>query len=149
MLENPANDTIREFLSLHLSDRRQGDNLLCKDVMRKPAITQNISDSLKEAVWLMREKSIDTLIIVDDKNRYKGVINFDTLYANKDKLTTVEELLSHDHKTIEANESAKAGFALLEAVNFNFLIVLENDEPVGILTKSSMADGMAAYLWEE
>ncbi|NMD44094.1 MAG: hypothetical protein GYA88_01550, partial [Clostridiales bacterium] len=73
----------------------------------------------------------------------------DALYARKDKLNTVEELLSYEHKTIDAYESAKTGFELLEAVDFSFLIVLEDEKPVGILTKSSMADGMAAYLWEE
>lgn len=148
MLENPANDTIREFLGIHFSDNRSGKDLLCKDVMRKPVITQNIKDSPEEAVWLMRKKSIDTLIIVDDEDRYKGVINIDTLYAHKDKLNTVEELLSYDNKTIDAYESAKTGFELLEAVDFNFLIVLDDEKPAGILTKTSMADGMAAYLWE-
>ncbi len=148
MLENPANDTIREFLGMHLSESKSGKDLLCKDVMRKPVITQNVKDSPEEAVWLMREKSIDTLIIVDDEDCYKGVINIDILYAHKDKLNTVEELLSYEHKTIDAYESAKTGFELLEAVDFNFLIVLDDEKPVGILTKTSMADGMAAYLWE-
>ncbi len=148
MLENPANDTIKDFLSIHMSEKKHSKNLLCKDVMRKPAITKNIKASPREAVWLMRESSIDTLIIVDDENHYKGVININTLYTNKDKLNTVEELLSYDHKTIDAYENAKTGFELLETVDFNFLIVLEDEEPVGILTKSSMADGMAAYLWE-
>lgn len=148
MLENPANNTIKEFLSIHLNKKNLNKNLLCKDVMRKPAITSNIKSTPREAVWLMKEKSIDTLIIVDDANQYKGVININVLYANKDKLNTIGELLSYDHKTIDAYESAKTGFELLESVDFNFLIVLENEEPVGILTKSSMADGMAAYLWK-
>lgn len=148
MLENPANDIVRDFLGAHVTrGKDQDEPLLARDVMRFPVFTKNIFSSLKEALWLMRDESIDRLIIVDDQETYLGILHVDDLEPRSQSNKTIEDLLKTDYQTIDSLEMANKAFEILGDDDHNFIIVLEGLKPVGIITRSLMAKGMAEYIW--
>ena len=151
MLTNPANETVRDFLGLHASDSlKNNKELLCKDVMRTPVLTANIKTSLRECVWLMRENSIDTLILTNDEEVYKGVVEIESILKEGKQGMIAEELLNTDHPVVYETDTAKNAFDILLEGTLSFLVVLSKDKnPVGIVTRTGISKSMASFIWGE
>ncbi len=147
ILENPANDTVKEFLGLHANVEFSKNEMFVRDVM-KHALIGSQDSSLKEVVYIMDEKNYEHMVLTDNKNVYQGVIEINDIEEKGRKGMKASELMIKSPYTVYENDMAKNAFDILSKHKGIYLVVLnKNDEPVGIVTRMSLSKSMANYIW--
>lgn len=147
MLENPANDTIRSFMGKRTSSP-DGPELTAADVMKKSPVSVYRNRGIKECTDLMARRGIDSLIVKNDDDTYAGVISIATIRSLGRKTGTIADIPFDGNETATVIESAQTTFDKLVASHNNYVVVLTEDNQVaGIVTRTSMAKAMADVLW--
>ena len=103
---------------------------------------------VNECVSKMQRRNVDTLIVVDDQDRYQGTVSIADIRLTGHVVKTIEPLIRCNTPTVHTGDSAKDCFDLLISSGAPYLIVLNEEEKVdGIITKTSMTSAMAEQLW--
>ena len=149
MLHNPADPIIKNFMG-KLSYARTSDDLICADVMRQNVFTVYGHKKTLECIELMKRREIASAIIVDERNKFKGIVNIEYIRTHGRPGTAVSEIAKTDVPTVRANTSAKEAFDMLVESRYDYITVLEkNGSVAGIITKTSMTKALAALVWGE
>lgn len=85
ILRHPANDFVEELIGEDRLLQAKPNATRVGEVMLNTAITITPEKSLQEAIKLMREKRVDTLLVTDNSNVLKGFIDVETLKKNEEK----------------------------------------------------------------
>ena len=118
------------------------------DVMRSGVSTVSARRGVNECVSKMQRRNVDTLIVVDDQDRYQGTVSIADIRLTGHVVKTIEPLIRCNTPTVHTGDSAKDCFDLLISSGAPYLIVLNEEEKVdGIITKTSMTSAMAEQLW--
>jgi CBS domain-containing protein len=106
-------------------------------------ITVPASTSVLEALSIMAEKNIGSLVVADN-NQYKGIVT-ERDYSRKVILkgknsteTTVGEIMSTDLPTINPSDKIEHCMELMSNKNIRYMPVFENNKLVGIISMSDV-----------
>jgi osmoprotectant transport system ATP-binding protein len=148
ILRHPGNEFVKEFIGVN---RLQKAEVLpsIQDIMVKP-VTARPSKGLAEAIVQMRKQKVDTLLIVDYKQKLLGKVSVWDIHNNFQK----EEILLKDvqnpviHK-INVNQSLTEALQIISKHHIAYLpVISEENELVGVITRSSLVDVMAERFQE-
>jgi osmoprotectant transport system ATP-binding protein len=148
ILRHPGNEFVKEFIGVN---RLQKAEVLpsIQDIMVKP-VTARPSKGLAEAIVQMRKQKVDTLLIVDYKQKLLGKVSVWDIHNNFQK----EEILLKDvqnpviHK-INVNQSLAEALQIISKQHIAYLpVISEENELVGVITRSSLVDVMAERFQE-
>ncbi len=148
ILRHPGNEFVKEFIGVN---RLQKAEVLpsIQDIMVKP-VTARPSKGLAEAIVQMRKQKVDTLLIVDYKQKLLGKVSVWDIHNNFQK----EEILLKDvqnpviHK-INVNQSLAEALQIISKQHIAYLpVISEDNELVGVITRSSLVDVMAERFQE-
>lgn len=147
MLAHPASGQIQDFLGNFIDTHVQKE-LTAADFMRSGVSTVSARRGVNECVSKMQRRNVDTLIVVDDQDRYQGTVSIADIRLTGHVVKTIEPLIRCNTPTVHTGDSAKDCFDLLISSGAPYLIVLNEEEKVdGIITKTSMTSAMAEQLW--
>ena len=147
MLAHPASGQIQDFLGNFIDTHAQKE-LTAVDFMRSGVSTVSARRGVNECVSKMQRRNVDTLIVVDDQDRYQGTVSIADIRLTGHVVKTIEPLIRCNTPTVHTGDSAKDCFDLLISSGAPYLIVLNEEEKVdGIITKTSMTSAMAEQLW--
>ena len=147
MLAHPASGQIQDFLGNFIDTHAQKE-LTAADFMRSGVSTVSARRGVNECVSKMQRRNVDTLIVVDDEDRYQGTVSIADIRLTGHVVKTIEPLIRCNTPTVHTGDSAKDCFDLLISSGAPYLIVLNEEEKVdGIITKTSMTSAMAEQLW--
>lgn len=147
MLKNPAAPMISEFMG-KLSHSVHGTDLTCADVMKKNVFTLKETKKVLESVEQMKHKELDTAIVVDEQNRYKGIVTIENIKENIRPGREIGSLLQSNIPTVLLTTSAKESFDILTETRADYIVVLDLQGAVaGIITRSSMTKALASVVW--
>ena len=149
LLNKPASPLIKEFLG-KVSYSRNGADLTCADVMRAKVIKVNTRWRTLECINLMGQRDISSLIVVDDNDKFVGIVKIEDIKERGVPGETIEKLLVNDVETALINTNAKEAFDKFYDSKLDYLTILNRDRTVaGIITKTSMAKALASLVWGE
>ena len=147
MLAHPASGQIQDFLGKFIDTHAQKE-LTAADFMRPGVSTVSAARGVNECVSKMQRRNVDTLIVVDDQDRYQGTVSIADIRLTGHVVKTIEPLIRCNTPTVHTGDSAKDCFDLLISSGAPYLIVLDEEEKVdGLITKTSMTSAMAEQLW--
>ena len=147
MLAHPASGQIQDFLGNFIDTHAQKE-LTAADFMRSGVSTVSARRGVNECVSKMQRRNVDTLIVVDDQDRYQGTVSIADIRLTGHVVKTIEPLIRCNTPTVHTGDSAKDCFDLLISSGAPYLIVLNEEEKVdGIITETSMTSAMAEQLW--
>lgn len=147
MLKNPANDLIRSFMGKRSLESQQIPQT-ASDIMRQRVIIVSHTKGIRESVDLMSRNNIDTLVVVDAKNVYLGIVSINRIKRSGTGLSQIESLVEKDHPFAYVDEDAQLAFEKLMDSTASYVVVLNHDNTVaGIITKTSLAKAMAEAVW--
>ena len=147
MLAHPASGQIQDFLGKFI-DLQSHKELTAADFMRTGVYTVSARKGINECISKMQRHNVDTLIVVDDQDRYQGTVSIADIRLTGHVVKTIEPLIRCNTPTVHTGDSAKDCFDLLISSGAPYLIVLNEEEKVdGIITKTSMTSAMAEQLW--
>lgn len=146
MLASPASETVRSFLGKHGSEVQVPTKV--EDYMRKNIIKVKASRGVHECAELMARNSVDTLVVVDEENKYLGRVSIGDIQHWGRTLTDIEPLIRQSARVARVGDEAKESFDYLLDTGADYVLVLNEDDTVaGIVTKTSVARSVAQNLW--
>ena len=149
MLNKPASPIIKEFLG-KISYAHNANDLTCADVMKKKVITVNKNKKTLECITLMNQRDISSVIVIDDADKFMGIVRIEDVKERGIPGVTIDQLLTSDIKTVLITTNAKEAFDEFYDYHLDYLTVLNRDKTVaGIITKTSMAKALASLVWGE
>lgn len=152
MLAAPASDAIRHFMgkSSAYASGSQENALTCADVMKSNVFKVNENKKTLECIEMMRHRNIDSVIVVDQENKYRGIATIEDIRKRGRAGEKIAILANTANPVVRANGDAKEAIELLVNSKVNYLVVLnDKSEVVGIITKSSMTRALASVVWGE
>lgn len=147
MLNKPADPIISNFMG-KLSYSRTGNDLICSDVMKKRAMVVPETKKTLECIGLMKQREIDSAIIVGEDDTFKGIVNIEYIREHGQPGEYISKLINHNVPTVLTTTSAKDAFDKLTETKSDYITVLNPNRTVaGIITKSSMTKALASLVW--
>jgi osmoprotectant transport system ATP-binding protein len=148
LLTNPANDFVAEFIGKHRF-KTGLDVETVADVMKSNPVVVTKQKGIAESISLMKQKAVDTLIVVDQENKLEGVVTIEKISAYGKSGRSISNLVDPDIPTARVNSNAKSAFENLIHGNFKFIVAVDDENTVrGIVTKTSMVRALAEVVWK-
>lgn len=146
MLENPANDLVRNFLGKHTSDSPAPSTV--ESFMRTNIRTVKKTRGILECAERMARSSVDTLLVTDEDGRYAGTVSIGDIRHWGRDLKNIEPLVRQTARTVRVGDDAKESFDYLLDSSAPYVVVLNEDDTIaGIVTKTSVARSVAENIW--
>ena len=152
ILQNPANEFVEELLGEDRLLQAKPDTTTVGEIMMHTAISITPEKSLQNAIRLMREKRVDTLLVVDEENVLKGFVDVETIdrERRRGKATSIGDIINP--KVFYVKDAALVRDSLQRILKRGVKyvpVVDEGNHLVGILTRVSLVDIIYDVLWGE
>ncbi|MGX7205904.1 betaine/proline/choline family ABC transporter ATP-binding protein [Enterococcus pingfangensis] len=152
ILQQPANEFVEELLGEDRLLQAKPDTTTVGEIMSKMAVSITPEKSLQSAIRLMREKRVDTLLVVDEEAVLKGFVDVETIDRERrhGKATSIGDIVNQ--KVFYVKESALVRDSLQRILKRGVKyvpVVDDKNHLVGILTRVSLVDIIYDVLWGE
>lgn len=126
-----------------------------REAMNQGIITINPEIKPLEAFEKMYKEGVRRLFVLDTDGNPKGVVSYSDLIGvlgslkptNKEMSTLkISDIMSEDVMTIEADNGIEDAANLMVRADVSGLLVIENDKPVGVITRTDICRMVAAEL---
>ncbi len=85
ILRNPANEFVEEFIGKERLLQSRPDIERVEQMMNKKPVTVTADKTLSQAIQVMREHRVDSLLVVDDLNVLQGYVDVEIIDQNRKK----------------------------------------------------------------
>lgn len=141
ILRHPANQFVEELLGEDRLLQAKPDTTRVNEVMLNTAITITTEKSLQEALRLMREKRVDTLLVTDNQNILKGFVDIETINKNRGLTSSVGDILQTDVFYVQENALLRNTLQRILKRGLKYVPVVDaHKKVVGIITRASLVD---------
>ena len=149
MLKKPGADIVRQFLGKH-SQSSNNVELTCSEIMKTNVLKVEPSRKVLESIELMKSRGTDTVVVVNKQNKYLGIVRINDIQKKGIPGQSIENLITQDTPKLLESDHAKSAMDVLQNHTSDLIIVLNDNEQVtGIITKGSIARSLTTTLWGE
>ena len=126
-----------------------------KEAMNQGVITVNPEIKPLEAFEKMYKEGVRRLFVLDTEGKPKGVISYSDLIGvlgslrptnNNIAVLKISDIMTEDVITIDSNNGIEDAANLMVRADVSGLLVLENNKPVGVITKTDICRMVAAEM---
>jgi osmoprotectant transport system ATP-binding protein len=148
ILRRPANEFVRNFIGEERLQENIGLPSLKK--LMVPPVTGLHVRGLAESLKLMRRKRVDSLVVVDDKDKFLGIATvWDVQKRYKEEELTLKDVMDTDVVKLQMSDSAEKAFQLVNESKYGFVSVIdENHKLLGIVTRASLVEHIVDQIIE-
>lgn len=150
ILKNPANEFVENFVG---KNRIWGspEYIKVEDIMIENPVTCTGDLSRTRCVKRMKERHVDTLLVVDKNRKLQGMVNRKALYRAKNPLAAAETMMKTDVLTASPNDNILKLLKLIDEYDVgNIPVVDENEKVLGLITNSNLISTLSQqYLTED
>lgn len=148
LLSNPKNDFVAEFIGKHRL-KSSLDIDIVQDVMKTKPVTTTVDKGIGESLAIMKNKHVDTLIVVDEKGRLEGLVTIEKIMSEGKSRKNISSLIERDVPVVNVHSNAKEAFDQLIINKMNFILAVDDENVVkGIVTKTSLVKALAEVVWK-
>lgn len=147
ILRHPKNDFVRSFIGEErLEKASDGKYFPPLDQFISPAITISENRGLAQSNKRLKERRVDSLIVVDHDDKFLGVATsraIDENYENED--LTISDIITDDYASMKENESSEKALQLVNKSQRGYVVVVDKNEQVtGVVTSGSLVKLLAS-----
>jgi predicted transcriptional regulator len=126
-----------------------------KEAMNQGVITINPEIKPLEAFEKMYKEGVRRLFVLDSEGNPKGVISYSDLIGvlgslrptnNNIAALKISDIMTEDVITIDSNNAIEDAANLMLRADVSGLLVLEDNKPVGVITKTDICRMVAAEI---
>ncbi|MFD9627185.1 betaine/proline/choline family ABC transporter ATP-binding protein [Peribacillus muralis] len=150
ILRNPVNEFVEEFIGKdRLLQTRPHVELVLQIMSRNPiSITED--KSLTDAIKIMREKRVDSLLVVDEQNALKGYVDIETISEYRKKATFISEVINTEVYSVNQDSLIRDSVQKILKRGFKYVPVVDHhNHLVGIVTRATLVDIVYDSIWGE
>lgn len=145
LLRQPATDFVRAFIGEERLIRKP-DQVRAREVMLKNPACLEAGKGLHLGLEAMREARVDSLLIIDNRRQFLGVVDVNTLQTNLKQKKTLQEIMV-DWPTVGETDSVKTAVQLMVDQNVRFVpVVSDSGRLKGIITRARVVNFVLDYL---
>lgn len=149
ILKKPANDYVSNFIGKgRIWNNPELINVM--DAAISNPVTIGASRTIVQALEVIRNRKVDSLLVVDKQRKLLGMVTLKYLISLKQKSLTIEEVMTTEVPTIDKEATLVDCLALFESMDGNYLVVIDSHQQLqGLVTKSSLLSLLGSQFLEE
>lgn len=148
ILHHPANEYVKSLIGKERLSEAKYETVKVKNVMLTNPTKIDLGASLADALTMMKENHVDTLLVVDHDDHLKGYISIDDLQRNYSPTNSVSDILITKLGTVGPEEYLRDNFSRIMSRNKSYIPVINSDKKlVGIVTRSSLVNVVYEKIW--
>lgn len=150
ILRNPANEFVEELIGEDRLLQAKPDATIVGEVALANPITITREHSLQEAIRLMRQKRVDTLLVVDESNHLEGYIDVEVIDRERGSGKSVGEVMNLQVFFVKQSALLRDTLRRILTRGIKYVPVVDEEKRlVGILTRASLVDIVYDVIWGE
>ncbi|MCY8108850.1 choline ABC transporter ATP-binding protein OpuBA [Bacillus spizizenii] len=151
ILRNPADEFVEEFIGKErLIQSSSPDVERVDQIMNTQPVTITADKTLSEAIQLMRQERVDSLLVVDDEHVLQGYVDVEIIDQCRKKANLVGEVLHEDLYTVLGGTLLRDTVRKILKRGVKYVPVVDgNRRLIGIVTRASLVDIVYDSLWGE
>lgn len=150
ILRNPANAFVEEFIGKDRMLQTLPDVELVQQIMNTMPISITLEKTLSQAIALMREKRVDSLLVVDGQNVLKGFVDVETINEKRKVATSISDVMNTNIFSVQQTSLIRDVVQkILKQGYKNVPVVDHKKHLVGIVTRSTLVDIVYDNIWGE
>ncbi|MCI3986901.1 choline ABC transporter ATP-binding protein OpuBA [Bacillus vallismortis] len=151
ILRNPADEFVEEFIGKErLIQSASSDVERVDQIMNTQPVTITADKTLSEAIQLMRQERVDSLLVVDGEHVLQGYVDVEIIDQCRKKANLVGEVLHEDLYTVLGGTLLRDTVRKILKRGVKYVpVVDENRRLIGIVTRASLVDIVYDSLWGE
>lgn len=148
IMRSPANAFVEDFIGKDRLIQGRADVTTVEQVMNKHAVTVDENETLRNAISLMRDKRVDSLLAVNQDNVLTGYIDVEMIDSFYKKALTVKEAMETDVFTVQEQSLLRDTIHKMLRRGAKYVPVVNDQHQVaGIVTRTSLADIVYDTIW--
>ncbi|MGE6720982.1 betaine/proline/choline family ABC transporter ATP-binding protein [Peribacillus frigoritolerans] len=150
ILRNPANEFVEEFIGKDRLLQTRPNVELVEQIMSRNPISITEEKSLTDAITIMREKRVDSLLVVDEQNVLKGFVDVETISEYQKKAKFISEVINTEVYSVKQDTLIRDSVQKILKRGFKYVpVVDQNKHLVGIVTRATLVDIVYDSIWGE
>lgn len=151
ILRNPADEFVEEFIGKErLIQSSSPDVERVDQIMNTQPVTITADKTLSEAIQLMRQERVDSLLVVNDERVLQGYVDVEIIDQCRKKANLVSEVLHEDIYTVLGGTLLRDTVRKILKRGVKYVPVVDEDRRlIGIVTRVSLVDIVYDSLWGE
>ncbi|WP_085524194.1 betaine/proline/choline family ABC transporter ATP-binding protein [Tuberibacillus sp. Marseille-P3662] len=150
IIRNPANEFVEEFIGKDRLVQAQPDIRTVGQIMNPDPAVITEQHSLSEAIQYMKQKRVDSLLVIDQENTLKGFIDIEIIDHHHRKGLNVGDVMDPSPYSVEKQALLRDTIhRILKRGTKNVPVVDTDHRLVGIVTRASLADVVYDSIWGE
>lgn len=147
ILQNPANEFVESLLGEERLSQARSAMKTVDEIMIKNPISINQNDSMRDAAFLMNNRRVDTLFVIDDENVIQGVIDINDIEKVGRREIAVKDVMRSAQYIYVETKVRDASYSIL-TLGFKNLPVVDHDSKlVGLVTRASIVESIYSSIW--
>ncbi|MGG3571458.1 betaine/proline/choline family ABC transporter ATP-binding protein [Bacillus gobiensis] len=150
ILRNPANDFVEEFIGKERLIQTRPEVEKVNQIMSKTPVTITEDKSLSDAIQMMKNHRVDSLLVVDNDGVLKGYIDVEMVDTNRKSAKTITEIMQQPQYTVNEQTQISDAVRRILKRGVKYVAVVDDEQKlVGIVTRSSLVDIVYDSIWGE
>ncbi|MEG7379231.1 choline ABC transporter ATP-binding protein OpuBA [Bacillus subtilis] len=151
ILRNPADEFVEEFIGKErLIQSSSPDVERVDQIMNTQPVMITADKTLSEAIQLMRQERVDSLLVVDHEHVLQGYVDVEIIDQCRKKANLVGEVLHEDLYTVLGGTLLRDTVRKILKRGVKYVPVVDEDRRlIGIVTRASLVDIVYDSLWGE
>lgn len=148
ILRNPANDFVEEFIGKERLTAQRTQVQTVEEIMNPDPVTVTGDVLLSEAIRIMKQKRVDSLLVINDDGQLQGYIDFGIINEARSRNQTVAQAMLQDVFKVERGTYVRDTMQTILKRGLKYVpIVDEDNRLVGIITRSNLVDVVYDSIW--
>lgn len=148
LLRHPATTFVKKMIGEDRLIQARADVTPVKNIMLKDPVSIAPDKSLNDAISLMRQKRVDSLLVTDKDNKLLGMIDVESLNNNYKQNLVVADILNKISFYLEEDQLLRDTAHRILKRGLKYVPVIDKEWHLkGIVTRSSLVDMLYDIIW--
>ncbi|MBS4212913.1 betaine/proline/choline family ABC transporter ATP-binding protein [Neobacillus rhizophilus] len=148
ILRNPANEFVEEFIGKDRLVQARPNIQTVEQIMNPSPITITGDRTLSEAIQLMKQHRVDSLLVVDDRKVLQGFIDVEIIDQKRKKASLVRDIVEAELFTVEKQTLVRDTVRKILKIGMKYVPVVDDKHRLaGIVTRASLVDIVYDSIW--
>lgn len=150
ILRNPADEFVEDFIGKDRLVQARPNIQAVEQIMSRTPISITPDKSLQEAIQLMKQKRVDSLLVVDEANVLLGYVDIESIDRNRKKMQTVGDITETAFLKVEQHALVRDTVRQILKRGVKYVPVVDDEGKLaGIVTRASLVDIVYDSIWGE
>lgn len=148
ILRNPANEFVESFIGKERLIQTKPDVTTVGQIMNKIPATVHKEETLSTAIQRMKEKRVDSLLVIGDDHTLEGYIDVEDIEENRKKSTLVGEIYETELYKVKEDSLIRDTIQKMLRRHTKYVPVVDDQNKLkGIVTRATLADLVYDSIW--